>query len=67
MFMEEAADQRVNEVRTDEALRLSPGTIATACPFCLTMLSDGVKAKDAGEAVRVRDVAEVLADALPES
>jgi Fe-S oxidoreductase len=64
MFMEEKAGKRVNIERTEEALKLNPNTIATACPFCMTMLTDGLKAKDAEGLVQVRDVAEVLADAL---
>jgi heterodisulfide reductase subunit D len=34
--------------------------VATACPFCMTMLSDGVKAKDAAERVHVKDIAEII-------
>jgi Fe-S oxidoreductase len=64
MFMEETVGKRVNIERTEEALSVSPQTIATACPFCMTMLADGVKDKNAEEAVQVRDIAEVLADAL---
>jgi Fe-S oxidoreductase len=64
MFMEETVGKRVNIERTEEALLLNPQTIASACPFCMTMLTDGVKAKDADEKVQVRDVAEILADAL---
>jgi Fe-S oxidoreductase len=64
MFMEETVGKRVNIERTEEALRLKPETIATSCPFCMTMLSDGLKAKDADESTRVRDIAEVLADSL---
>jgi Fe-S oxidoreductase len=64
MFMEEKEGKRVNVERTEEALRLNPATIAAACPFCLTMLTDGLKAKDADDRVQVRDVAEVLADGL---
>jgi Fe-S oxidoreductase len=64
MFMEEKEGKRVNVERTEEALKLSPDTIATACPFCMTMLTDGLKAKDADERVQVRDVVEVLADAV---
>lgn len=62
MFLEEKIGKRVNIERTEEALRLNPATIATACPFCMTMMTDGIKAKDADEKVQVRDVAELLAD-----
>jgi Fe-S oxidoreductase len=64
MFMEEKVGKRVNIERTEEALALAPKTIATACPFCMTMLTDGVKAKSAEDAVAVKDVAEVLAEGL---
>jgi Fe-S oxidoreductase len=64
MFMEERVGKRINIERTEEALRLNPQTIATECPFCMTMLSDGLKAKNADEQVSIRDVAEVLADAV---
>jgi Fe-S oxidoreductase len=64
MFLEETVGKRVNIERTEEALECRPETIATACPFCLTMMTDGVKAKDADSAVQVRDVAEVLAGSI---
>ncbi len=64
MFMEETVGKRVNIERTEEALACQCQTIATACPFCLTMMTDGVKALDADESVQVRDVAEILADQL---
>ena len=62
--MEERVGKRVNVERTEEALSLNPQAIATSCPFCMTMMSDGVKAKDSEESVQVRDVAEILAAAL---
>ena len=64
MFMEEREGKRVNIERTEEALKLQPDMIATACPFCMTMLTDGLKAKDADERVHVKDVAEILADSI---
>jgi Fe-S oxidoreductase len=64
MFMEENEGKRVNVERTEEALALNPKGIATACPFCMTMLTDGLKAKDADETVAVRDIAEYLADSI---
>ncbi|RPI04813.1 MAG: (Fe-S)-binding protein [Ignavibacteriae bacterium] len=60
MWMEENEGKRVNVERTEEALALKPDVIGTACPFCMTMLEDGVKEKEASETVKVRDIAEVL-------
>jgi len=64
MFMEERIGKRINVERTEEALRLDPKIIATECPFCMTMLSDGLKTNNKDERVYVRDVAEILADSL---
>ena len=64
MFLEELTGKRINVERTEEALKLNPQTIATACPFCMTMITDGVKAKDADEKVQVKDVAEILAESM---
>jgi len=62
MWMEEREGQRINHRRTEQALAVAPGAIATACPFCLVMLRDGVTDLDRTD-VAVRDVAELLADA----
>lgn len=62
MWMEELTGSRINRVRVAEALQLEAGTICTACPYCLTMLDDGVKDLKA-EQVRVRDIAEVMLEA----
>ena len=64
MWMEEKEGKRINIERTEEALSTNAGTIGTACPFCMTMLTDGVKAKEASERVRVKDVAELLWEAV---
>ncbi len=64
MFMEERDGKRINVERTEEALRTNAVRIATACPFCMTMVADGLKAKDAEDRVQVRDIAEILADSL---
>jgi Fe-S oxidoreductase len=64
MWMEEHEGKRVNVERTEEALTLKPNVIATACPFCMTMLEDGVKDKEATETVKVKDVAEMLLAAV---
>jgi Fe-S oxidoreductase len=63
MWMEEHEGKRVNIERTEEALATQPDVIGTACPFCMTMMTDGVKAKDASEKVQVKDVAEILLEA----
>jgi Fe-S oxidoreductase len=63
MWMEEFIGDRVNHARVDEALTTSPDTICVACPYCMTMMEDGLKDRGAGQ-VRVRDVAEVVADGL---
>lgn len=60
MFMEETIGKRINVERTEEALATGAKTIASGCPFCSTMLTDGVKAKDKQDAVHVKDVAEIL-------
>ena len=64
MWMEETEGKRINMERTDEALATSPDVIGTGCPFCMTMLTDGVKAREAAERVQVRDVAELVLEAL---
>jgi Fe-S oxidoreductase len=64
MFMEETVGKRVNVERTEEALALNPDVIGTACPFCMTMMTDGVKAKEAAERVEVKDIAELVLEAV---
>lgn len=64
MFMEETTGKRVNHERMEEALTLNPDVIGTACPFCMTMVSDGVKDKDASDKVFVKDVAELVLEAI---
>lgn len=64
MWLEEQEGVRINIARTEQALAVQPDTIASACPYCLTMLSDGTKAKEVEDEVKTRDVAEILADAV---
>jgi len=63
MWMEEKTGKRVNIERTEEALSVTPDVIASACPFCMTMMTDGVKAKEAAN-VAVKDVAELVLEAI---
>ena len=61
MFKEpEKGDKDVNIERTEQALETQPEIIAAACPFCNTMMTDGVKNKEKEGAVKVMDVAELL-------
>jgi Fe-S oxidoreductase len=60
MWMEERIGKRINVERVEEALSTGAKTIAVGCPFCFTMLGDGVTGKGAGEQVEVVDVASVL-------
>ncbi len=64
MWMEEHLGKRINVTRTEQALETGAKIIASSCPFCMTMLSDGVKAKEAQETVKVLDIAEVLESSL---
>ncbi len=59
---EEHGDARVNEVRYQEAAATGAKTIAVGCPFCLTMLTDAAKSADKG--VKVKDVAEIIAERM---
>jgi len=61
VFMEENVGDRVNVVRTGQLLETGAKTIALNCPFCLTMITDGVKATEGAEDVQVLDVAEIVA------
>lgn len=64
MFKEpEKGNKDINMERTDEALELAPNIIATGCPFCNTMLTDGVKFNHKEGEVQVLDIAEIIANA----
>lgn len=65
VFMEETIGTRINHFRTDQIRQSGCSTVAAACPFCMTMLSDGVNEK-AIEGVKVKDIAEVLLEAMGE-
>lgn len=58
---EEKGDIRINNERTKEAIATGAGFIAAACPFCNTMLTDGVKLNEKEEAIQVMDIAEMIA------
>ncbi|MCL5127939.1 MULTISPECIES: (Fe-S)-binding protein [unclassified Algibacter] len=57
----EKGDKEINELRTEDALKTNPEIIATACPYCMTMMSDGVKLKEKENEITVLDIAELIA------
>jgi Fe-S oxidoreductase len=66
MWLEEKIGERINQNRVNEAAATGAKTIATACPFCLTMLKDGVNETGREEKLKVQDVAEIVAASIPE-
>ncbi|MCF2938843.1 (Fe-S)-binding protein [Paenibacillus alkaliterrae] len=64
MWMEEHSGTRINHARTAQALEVKPSVISSACPYCLTMMEDGLKALSADDRVIARDVAELLAESV---
>jgi Fe-S oxidoreductase len=64
MFKEaEKGNKEVNVERTEDALEIQPAVIATGCPFCNTMMTDGVKLADQSHVIAVKDIAELIAEA----
>src|SRR5438874_1381078 len=63
MWFDDTVDKRVGQSRVAEALGTGARTLAVSCPFCLTMTTDGIAARSGDMAVR--DIAEILADAVP--
>ena len=64
MFKEpEKGDKDINVLRTEEALETTPEIIATGCPYCNTMMTDGIKFKEKETEVQVLDIAELIAQA----
>lgn len=64
MFKEpEAGDKDINVERTEDAIETKPSIVATGCPFCNTMVTDGVKSKNKEESIEVLDIAEMIVNA----
>ncbi|HRP60192.1 MAG TPA: (Fe-S)-binding protein, partial [Vicingus sp.] len=64
MFKEaEKGNKEINIERTEEAFEIKPDIIATGCPFCMTMMTDGVKLKNKESETKVFDLAELIAKA----
>ena len=64
MWMEEDTGTRINIARTEQLLEAKPTMIGSGCPYCLTMISDGIKAKEVEEKVATFDIVEILEKAL---
>jgi Fe-S oxidoreductase/nitrate reductase gamma subunit len=64
MWMEETLGKRINQMRVDQAVQTNAAVLATACPYCLTMLGDGIKEKGAEQLIAAFDVAELVEKAL---
>ncbi|MBN1176038.1 MAG: (Fe-S)-binding protein, partial [Dehalococcoidales bacterium] len=64
MWMEEDPDKRVNARRVDEIIGTGVECVATACPYCLTMLEDAIKAREKEESIKAMDLGELVAKAL---
>ncbi len=60
MFLEETEGTRINNNRAEEAIKTNADTVASACPFCMTMMNDGIKSFDKQDSVIVKDIAEII-------
>ncbi len=65
MWMEEKTGKPINITRTEQALETNAGVVVSACPFCITMLTDGMKAKEMADKVKIKDLAEILDESTP--
>ena len=63
-WMEEREGVRISEMRTEQALKTNANILATACPYCLQMFEDAIKAKEASESLKAMDIAELVDDAI---
>ena len=62
--MEEEPDKRVNVKRTEQVIEAKVDLVATACPYCLSMFEDGLKAKEVEESIKAVDLSELVVQAL---
>ncbi|MFC1980583.1 (Fe-S)-binding protein, partial [Chloroflexota bacterium] len=64
MWLEERIGTRINELRTEQAIETKAQIVATACPYCLQMFEDAIKAKAVEESLKVMDIAELVEQAM---
>jgi len=64
MWMEEDIGERINDMRADQAIEVNADAIAVGCPFCLTMMADGIKDRGQEEKMQALDIAEIVWKAM---
>jgi Fe-S oxidoreductase len=64
MWLEENTGKRINNTRVEDVVAVNAQTVASACPFCISMLDDGAKALGVDEKLSRKDIAELVAEAL---
>ncbi len=64
MWMEETIGSRINVNRAEEAIETGANTVAVACPFCMTMLKDGVTQKGKDSEIQIKDISEIVSESL---
>jgi Fe-S oxidoreductase len=64
MWMEEHIGTRINQARTDQAIQTGAALVGTACPYCLTMLADGIKEKGKEESMAAFDLIELVSQSM---
>ena len=64
MWMEEPIEQRLNVRRVEQVMQAEVDVVATACPWCLAMFEDGIKAKEIEESVKAKDLSELVVETL---
>ena len=64
MWMEEKLGTRINQLRTDQAVQTKASLVGTACPYCLTMIGDGIKEKGLEESMTALDLSELVVQAM---
>ncbi|MDO8491480.1 MAG: (Fe-S)-binding protein [Dehalococcoidia bacterium] len=64
LWLEETSGQRINVIRTEQALDTKASTVGIACPYCLQMFEDGISRKQLGDKLKAREVSELLEQSL---
>lgn len=67
MWMEEGLGTRINTMRLQQVAEAGASVVATACPFCLTMMEDGIRSKQLEGSLAALDLVEAVARSLPQS